>query len=42
MWVEKFSNNYATSGQLDANGIEIYKQVGKPQSKEPPKWVDIP
>jgi hypothetical protein len=29
MWVEKFSNSYARSVQLDASGIKIYKQVGK-------------
>jgi len=28
MWVEKFSNSYAKSAQLNASGIKIYKQVG--------------
>jgi hypothetical protein len=42
MWVEKFINSYAKSAQLGASGIKIYKQVGKTQSKEPPKWVDTP
>jgi hypothetical protein len=42
MWVEEFINSYAKSAQLGASGIKIYKQVGKIQSKEPPKWMGTP